>query len=271
MSASSELCGVSSQGTAYRLSKKDDSPTIVLIHGLGLNQCIWDEYVSPLFTDYQVLRYDLVGHGESSLPTDIPSLTLFSNQLLELLNYLNIDNCTLIGFSLGGMINRRFAMDHASRVNALVILNSPHERSEEAQRLVEERAANTQSGGAEATIDSTLQRWFTPSYISNNPQYLSKVRNWVLSNEATCYAHCRHVLATGVIELIRPIPAISIDTLVITCENDSGSSPAMSYAIGQEIANSQVEIIPHLQHMGLVEQPGLFIKPIIKFLCAVYR
>jgi pimeloyl-ACP methyl ester carboxylesterase len=51
------------------------------------------------------------------------------------------------------MINRRCAMDHPDRVSALVILNSPHERGEEQQRLVEERARDTSAGGPAANID----------------------------------------------------------------------------------------------------------------------
>lgn len=88
---------------------------------------------------YRVLSYDLYGHGESSRPSATLSLTLFAQQLRELLDELNIEPCTGVGFYMGGMINRRFAMDYPECTSALVILNSPHERSPEAQKLVEDR------------------------------------------------------------------------------------------------------------------------------------
>jgi pimeloyl-ACP methyl ester carboxylesterase len=53
---------------------------------------------------------------------------------------------------------------------------------------------------------------------------------------------------------------------VITCEHDSGSTPAMSHAIASEISGAEVVIIPVLQHMGVVEQPTLFIEPLLTFL-----
>jgi (E)-2-((N-methylformamido)methylene)succinate hydrolase len=262
--------GITNSGTSYSLTGSASKPTIVLIHGLGLNRHIWEEYVPALSNHYQVLDFDLYGHGESAAPPVKPNLTVFSNQLRDLLDHLDINTCSIVGFSLGGMINRRFAMDHPPRLHALIILNSPHERGAIAQQLVEERATNTEAGGALATIESTLERWFTPHFRGTHKNYLESIRKSVLANEPISYAQCRQVLATGVLELIRPTPPICTPTLIITCANDSGSTPAMAYAISKEIAGSHVFIVPGLQHMGLVEQANTFIKPITDFLHEIY-
>jgi pimeloyl-ACP methyl ester carboxylesterase len=92
------------------------------------------------------------------------------------------------------------------------------------------------------------------------------VRQWVLANDHQSYAQCRLVLATGVIELIRPETPIDKPTLIITCENDSGSTPAMSHAIAAEIDGAETIVVPNLKHMGLVEKPELFTGPLIRFL-----
>lgn len=256
----------SNNGTSYDLNGPEDAAVVVFIHGLGLNRQIWDGYI-PSFSDrYRVLSYDLYGHGASTSPPSKPDLSVYAVQLRELLDELEIDNCTLIGFSLGGMINRRFALDFGSRASALVILNSPHERTPEAQKLVEERAADTAAGGAAATLDATIRRWFTKEFRESNNDYIQQVRSWVLANNPTDYALCRQVLATGVIELIHPEPPVTHPTMVITCENDSGSTPEMCHGIASEIEGAQALILPGLQHMGLVEKPELFINPILEFL-----
>ena len=139
---------------------------IVLIHGLGLTRGSWDGHLPVLRQRHDVLTYDLAGHGESDPPLGTPDLMLFATQLCHLLDRMEIDRCHLVGFSLGGMINRRFAIDHPDRVRSLVILNSPHERSPDAQALVEKRVADTQVGGPGANIDETMARWFTPDFIS---------------------------------------------------------------------------------------------------------
>ncbi|MDH5355161.1 MAG: alpha/beta hydrolase [Gammaproteobacteria bacterium] len=256
----------SNNGTSYDLNGPQDATVIVFIHGLGLNRQIWEKYLPAFSRQYRVLSYDLYGHGESVSPPGKPDLSVYAVQLRKLLDELEIDSSTLIGFSLGGMINRRFALDFGSRVSALVILNSPHERTAEAQKRVEERASDTAAGGAAATLDATIERWFTKEFRESNDDYIQQVRSWVLSNDPTDYALCRQVLATGVIELINPEPPVTQPTLVITCENDSGSTPEMCHGIASEIEGAKTIIVPALQHMGLVEKPDLFIDPILQFL-----
>jgi (E)-2-((N-methylformamido)methylene)succinate hydrolase len=259
----------SKTGTSYDLTGPSGAPVLVLVHGLGLTRATWDAFVPVFAQDYRVLSYDLYGHGQSALPTQSPSLTVLSEQLADLLDELGIARATVIGFSLGGMINRRFAMDHPSRVAALVVLNSPHERNPAAQRLVEDRAAQTDAEGPAASIDSTLARWFTPQFLQDAPDVVTKVRALVLANDPDNYTRHRQVLATGVIELIRPAPPITTPTLVMTCEHDSGSTPPMAHAIASEIKGAQTVIVPGLQHLGLIEQPDLFIQPILRFLAGV--
>ena len=253
-------------GTAYDIFGPQHAPAVVFIHGLGMTRATWDNIVPVLALNFRVITYDLSGHGESKLPGTTPSLTVLSQQLKALLEALSISQAALVGFSLGGMINRRFAIDHRDMASALVVLNSPHERDPAAQRLVEERAAKTDKGGAQATIQATLERWFTPEFRAKHIETVAKIRGWVLANNPENYAKHRQVLATGVVELIRPDPALTAPCLVVTCEHDSGSTPQMSQAIAAEIPNSELLILPKLQHLGLIEQPSLFSAAINKFL-----
>ncbi|MEM7562562.1 MAG: alpha/beta fold hydrolase [Pseudomonadota bacterium] len=256
----------SRNGSVYDLTGPSDAPVIVFVHGLGLNRKVWDKFVPRFAQRYRVLNYDLFGHGETVAPPEKPNLTTFSEQLIDLLDELGIGKCSIIGFSLGGMINRRFAIDHPERLQSMAILNSPHERGDEAQKLVEQRALDSAAGGPGATLDATIERWFTKAYIEDHGDFIQTVRDWVLANDTEVYAMCREVLAFGVPELIRPKPPITHPTLVITCEHDSGSTPAMSQAIASEIEDAQVIIVPELQHMGLSENPSFFITAIDEFL-----
>lgn len=257
--------GGTADGTAYSISGPEGAPVIALIHGLGLSQAIWREHVPYLAAQYRVLTYDLYGHGKSAPPPDTATLKVYSDQLASLLDALSLGSAAIVGFSIGGMINRRFALDHANRVSALVILNSPHNRGEQAQEQVEDRAAKVREQGTMSTLDDALQRWFTPDYllIGDGP---SLVRQWRQQVDPESYAQAAWVLANGVRELIQPSPPITTPTLVMTCENDTGSTPDMSYAIAAEIEGAQTIIVPQLQHLGLMQEVNAFVKPIIHFL-----
>lgn len=258
---------VSKEGTAYDLTGPEGAPVVVLIHGLGLTRnSTWGDIAPVLAQDYQVLSYDLLGHGETAVPDGAVSLTALSAQLVTLLDELGVVRAALVGFSLGGMINRRSAMDHPDRVSALVILNSPHDRGEKQQQIVEERARDTAAGGPSAGIDVTLVRWFTEAYRRDHADRVTAVRDVVLANDPANYAAHRQILASGVRELIAPDPPITHEMLVMTCAHDSGSTPAMSHAIAAETPGAQIEIVSDLQHLGLIEQPQLFCKPVRAFL-----
>lgn len=257
----------SSSGTAFDLVGPSDAPTVVLIHGLGLCRQLWAEHL-PLFTEhYRVLNYDLYGHGESEPSSDeTTSLSTYAWQLAELIAEQGLSKVAVVGFSIGGMINRRFAIDYPHLLSHLVILNSPHDRGAEQQLAVEQRAQSVRDQGALATMDAALIRWFTPNFLQANPDKADLVKAWRLKADPESYAQAAWVLANGVRELINPDPPIELPTLIMTGENDSGSTPAMSYSISSEITGAQTVVVPGLQHLGLIEQPGAFTDPIIKFL-----
>jgi len=244
-----------------------DAPVVALIHGLGLARGMWRAFAGDLQVDYRVLAYDLFGHGGSAPPPAAPSLALFSAQLRGLLDAAGVESCAVVGFSLGGMICRRFAMDHPARAAALGVFNSPHERSPAAQREAESRADATAGAksAVEATVEAALERWFTPEFRAARPRYIAETRAQLLANDPAVYAACRRVLADGVAELIRPAPPIRCPALVMTCADDRGSTPAMARAIAAELPAAQLRIVPG-RHMGLVESPHRFIKPLRRFL-----
>jgi pimeloyl-ACP methyl ester carboxylesterase len=258
---------VSAAGTAYDLTGPAGAPVVVLIHGLGLTRgSTWGAIAPVLAREFRVLSYDLCGHGKTVQSKVVPSLCLLSEQLIALMDELAIAQAALVGFSLGGMINRRVARDHPARVTGLGILNSPHARGAQAQARVEAQARDAGASGPGATVDAALERWLTPEFRAQQPERVAQIRAVVMANQPENYAAHRRVLAAGVTELIRPDPAIEKPALIMTCEMDSGSTPAMSMAMAGEIPGAEVIIVPGLQHLGLIEAPEAFTGPLLGFL-----
>lgn len=256
---------IAPDGTHYEFYGREGVPFMVLIHGLGLCCDLWEPHLKALSQNYRVLNYDLYGHGKSAPPSQEASLSVYAKQLSDLMDDLKIEKAAIVGFSIGGMINRRFALDYPDKVSSLVILNSPHNRGEELQSQVEMRAKTVRDQGAMSTMQSALKRWFTPDYLEMC-EGAQKVMEWRKLVDPESYAQAAWVLANGVRELIAPAKPINAPTLVMTCENDSGSTPKMSHDIAAEIPGAQILIIPNLQHLGLMEDPNAFTDPITNFL-----
>ena len=62
------------QGTAYEVGgagppgEPSVAPPVVLVHGLGMARQMWDWQWEALTGRFRVVRYDLLGHGESAKP-----------------------------------------------------------------------------------------------------------------------------------------------------------------------------------------------------------
>lgn len=253
-------------GTAFRLAGPEDAPPVVLIHGLGLNQACWQWTVPALQDRYRVLTYDLYGHGESPPPPETPGLQLFSRQLRGLLDQCGFARAAIAGFSLGGMIARRFAQDAPGRTAALIVLHSPHRREPAAQQAILARVEQARREGPGATVEAALERWFTAPFREANPEMMDLVRGWVMANDKAVYHTIYRVLADGIDEIVAPDPPITCPALILTGDEDFGNGPEMTRAIAAEIPGARTVILRGLRHMALAEDPEAVNTPLRAFL-----
>ncbi len=267
-------------GTACKLygpeaeSKKTTLPPLVLIHGLGLNQAMWREQVPAFCLDRQVITYDLYGHGQSPPPpssSEQLSLALFAHQFAGVMAHFDLPPAIIAGFSLGGMIARRIAMDTPDLVAGLAILNSPHARTAAGKAAIQARVHQALVEGPRATIEAALERWFTAGFHVANPAVMDDVRRWVLANDPAVYSKIYQLLVDGVTELIAPSPPITVPSLVLTGDEDFGNNPAMSAAIAAEITGASLVILPGLRHMVMLEAPNIFNHHLAQFCATIAR
>ncbi len=97
---------------------------LVLLHGLGNEAHLWDDFVPSVAPHYRVLALDQRGHGDSDWDPearyDAESMT---NDLEAVLDALDIDRFVLVGFSMGGRVSMTFAGRHPERLAGLVIID----------------------------------------------------------------------------------------------------------------------------------------------------
>jgi len=261
---------IAPNGTRYTVSGEDGGPVVVLVHGLGMHHEMWRWQVPALKTQYQVVTYDLLGHGQTPPGPVAPSLELFAEQLCDLIDELGHQRVAVIGFSLGGMIARRFAMDFPDRLWGLGILHSAHQRIGSEPDDVKARVELVRREGPKATVEVALKRWLTDEYRESHPKETDMIRRWVLANDPDVYPGNYQVLLDGVDELIAPEPPISCPALVVTGTADPGQTPEMAERIAAEIKGSTLEILPGLRHMGFAEQPELYDRLIMDYLAKAY-
>ncbi len=97
---------------------------VVLIHGYPLNGASWEKQVPVLLNaGYRVITYDRRGFGKSSQPAGGYNYNTFSEDLRQLITYLELKDFILVGFSMGGgEIARYFGRFGSQGVSKAVIM-----------------------------------------------------------------------------------------------------------------------------------------------------
>ena len=235
-----------SKDTFYILNKKDNTP-IVLIHGVGLNHKIWEPQINAF--NNTVLAYDILGHGNTPLTKSQISFDDFSLQLLNLINELKLEKIHLVGFSIGSLIARNFASKYNNKLESLTLLCSVFQRSDEQQQMVNDRFELSKK--SRSLSKQALKRWFTDDYINKNPNIYEKICSMLEENNMENFLKVYRLFVEHKDD--EKFENIKTKTLIMTGENDTGSTPEMSKNLSKKIANSKINIVSEGKHLCSIE------------------
>jgi 3-oxoadipate enol-lactonase len=250
--------------TNYELSGKKRAPVVVLSHSLSSNLLMWNPQMDALTPCFQVLRYDTRGHGATEAPSGPYTLGLLAEDLIGLLDALDMDRVHFVGLSMGGMIGQCLGLNHPHRLKSLVLCDTASIIPAEAQPVWQERLDKVRTKGMEALCEETLERWFTPAFLRQNPPMVRLIREQILATPTTGYIGCAEAIRR--LNFLDRISAIKIPTLILVGEDDPGTPVSASKAMHGRIAGSTLAVLPSARHLSNVEQPEAFNTALLKFL-----
>jgi pimeloyl-ACP methyl ester carboxylesterase len=240
----------------------------VLVHGLADDHRAWRKALPPLALRHRVLLYDFRGHGRSSLGQADSSLRQLAADLVALLDALEIESAHLCGFSLGGTIVMRTAIDHPERVARLVPVATSSRVGRAAADWYAARAEMVRSGAPE--LRATLEQ-DTRDVYANAPQEFAD--GWLIRSQSTAdprgYGNaCAAMAALGAEPLDPRLPGIRAATLVVCADQDRLCPPRAAEIIRDGIPGSRMEVIEGSGHPIPVEKPDQLARLILDFLDA---
>ena len=235
-------------GTSYKIFG-DRPPTLIFIHGVGMCDEIWAPQVEYFSKKYQVITYDFLGHGQSPLPKNDPTLDDYVEQLNNLVDSIGVSNFSLVGHSMGAIISVAFARKFPQKINALVALNIVFNRNEKAQKDVLLRANQVLESNKILNIENTLERWFKNNISSAEMNKIDKVRNWLKNTSPKGYGEAYRLFALSDKVFINNLHQLKLPILYLTGNEDPNSTPLMSEQISQETPNGSSKSVKGEAHM----------------------
>jgi 3-oxoadipate enol-lactonase len=235
-----------------------DAGVVVLSNSLGTTLAMWEPQAAALARGHRVLRYDLRGHGDSSVPEAPYSIADLGSDLLALLDRTGTARASLFGVSLGGMVSMWVAAHAPERVDRLILCSTSAVMGPPESWT--ERAALVRREGTAAVADAVVARWFTRAFAAAQPDVVARIRGQLAATPAEGYAGCCEAIRE--MDQRPDLPAIAAPTLVIAAEGDPSTPPAHARTIAGLIPGARLEVLDRGAHLVNVEAPDV-VNPLV--------
>jgi 3-oxoadipate enol-lactonase len=249
----------------YELTGLEAVPVLMLSNSLGTDLRMWDAQLASFEQHYRVLRYDMRGHGASSVPPGPYTMDQLGNDVLGLLNMLDIPRVHFCGLSIGGAIGQWLGIHAAPRLHKLILCNTAAKIGTE--QTWNSRIADVNQHGLQAIADATMQRWFTPGFRSANPSagtfQIQMMRDTLLAVDPIGYtASCA---AIRDIDQREAVGRIEAPVCIIAGSQDPVTTVADAEFLRSHIPGAELHILP-AAHISNVEAHELFNTTVLNFL-----
>ena len=247
-----------------KLAGKKQAPVVVLSHSLACSMVMWRPQLDFLEPHFRVLRFDTRGHGFSDAPVGPYTLEQLVGDAIGVLDKLDFGQVYWVGLSMGGMIGQGLALTHPDRIERLVLADTAAIIPDEAQPVWQERIDAARDEGMQTVAESTLERWFTPDYLKQNPPEIDQIRQQILDTPVAGYIGCSEAIRR--LNYLNRLSEIRTPTLVMVGADDPGTPVAASEAMHAQIKGSRLVVIPDAAHLSNIEQARIFNDSLITFL-----
>jgi 3-oxoadipate enol-lactonase len=225
---------------------------------------MWSLQTAALGERYALLRYDLRGHGASGKSVTTLAIDQQVEDAAALLKALDIPRVHFIGLSLGGMIGQVLAIRYPSKLATLTLVDTASEVPPENKPAWQQRIQAALSGGMNALVEPTMERWFTAQFRASRPDVIDWARTLVRSVNVECYVAGARAIAE--FNVTAELANIQVPTLVVVGDGDQTTPVHSSELICGLIKGSQLDILSPAAHLSNVEQFEVFNASILRFL-----
>src|SRR4029077_13654264 len=219
----------------YALEGQSGTPVLVFSNSLGANYSMWDPQVREFRGEFRVLRYDMRGHGQSSLTPGPYSIELLAKDVLVLLDALDLNRVHFCGLSMGGMIGMWLGVNAPERIRKLALCNTGAKIG--TPEGWNARIEAVRKNGMKSVASATVERWFTPAFRAKAPATVASIQKMLEEANAEGFAACS--AAVRVFDFREQVSKIRLPTLVISGAHDPGTPPADGRFLAQQIPGAR--------------------------------
>lgn len=251
----------------FELDGDADAPVLAFVNGLTQYSSLWASYSAHFAAaGYRVLRFDMLGQGESEKPALGVRFEDHWRTLDAILDHLGIERAYVAGISYGGTVAVQYACERPERCAGLVAMSCFAEMPPQLYQMG--------CGLFEALVEvglPSLQRWLMPMNMSDD---------WLEANKDALPEMMRRGYAINdlfalqnlmeSVNAFEPItdrlPQITCPTLILNGEYDFFTPRKCHDVLRRGIRRSRLVIVQHAYHAYTLEHPAVTMRVIGAFL-----
>lgn len=246
------------QITAVRLGGSPALPLLVLGPSLGTSaRTLWSQAAQHLDDSFEVIAWDLPGHGSNSLVGQPFTLGELATGVLTMVDDMlsergAIDSSFVYaGVSVGGAVGLHLMLDAPQRVSSAVLLCTGAKIGE--ADAWHERAATVRASGTSAVLEGSAARWFTPGFVDREPETGAALMQALRDADAEGYAQVCEALAQH--DVRHRLTRIRTPVLAVAGGEDVPTPPETLGEIADGVRNGRLVVLDGVAHLAPAEVP----------------
>jgi 3-oxoadipate enol-lactonase len=218
---------------------------------------LWTQAGALLGTDFDVVAWDLPGHGVSPAATETFDVAELADAVVDLVDSIAPgERFHYAGVSLGGATGLQLGIKHGERLKSLSVQCSGAKIGTPEGWL--ERAETVRAQGTAVMIQGSAQRWFAAGFMDREPEVSSRLLHSLRDADRFSYAFCCEALAG--FDVRAELGSIRVPTQAVAGAEDSVVPPPFAKEIADGITagggTANAVTLEGVAHLAPAEAPA---------------
>ncbi len=255
--------------TAQRLGGSPKLPLLVLGPSLGTSaQTLWGACAPHLARHFEVLAWDLPGHGTNRYPAEEFEIADLATAVLGMVDDMLAErgqqgvSFHYAGVSAGGAVGLELLLAAPQRVESAVLLATGAQIGVPADWAA--RAASVLVSGTPVMVEGSARRWFAPGFAERDPATASALLGALGDTDREGYAQVCEALARY--DVRDRLAAISCRVLAIAGDSDPVTPAATLQEIADGVRDGRLVVLDGVGHLAPAERPDAVADLVVRHL-----
>lgn len=240
----------------YAVDGDPDGPTVLLLEGLGYGRWMWRWLAEALADDYEVLRPDNRGTGDSDVPEGPYSAAEMAADAAAVIDDRGVDAVHVCGASMGGMIAQELALADDRVASLALLCTSPggDEAAPTPPEVQEHIFSAPEDADPRERIRYLMEPAVSDGFYEREPELVDRIVDWRLAGDATPTGREAQAAAVAAFDASGRIGDLSVPTLVLHGTADRVLPVENADLLAERLPHADVDLFEGGPHLFFVEE-----------------